>query len=141
MACPICGVATFGDAPCADCKARPKPAPAPAPEAPKSPSSPGGLAGHMVPTGNKPALAAYYLSLAALTVGAVAFLRPSGTSIPAIGVAVGAIAVICGLLGLRLQREHPAARGGGHAWFGLVLGLLSAIAQAALIAAPSLVSR
>ena len=95
----------------------------------------------MVPIGNKPALAAYYLSLGALTVGAFAFLKPMGTSVPAIGVAVGAIAVLCDLLGLRLQREHPKVRGGGHAWFGLVLGGLCAIAQAVLLAQPSLASR
>jgi hypothetical protein len=92
----------------------------------------------MVPTGNKPALAAYYLSLAALTVGAVAYLAPSSAAVPAIGAIVGAVSVVCGLLGLRLQRQHPAVRGGGHAWFGLVLGALSAIGQAALLAAPSL---
>jgi hypothetical protein len=130
-------VATFGDGLCTDCKARPKPAPTAAPQAPATSSSPVGLAGRMVPTGNKPALVAYYLSLAALTVGAFALLRPSGALVPAIGIAVGAVAVLCGLLGLRLQRENAAARGGGHAWFGLVLGGLSAIAQAALIAAPS----
>jgi hypothetical protein len=68
---------------------------------------------------NGPALAAYYLGVFSL--------------IPAVGLVTGILAVVFGVKGLHLQREHPEARGGAHAWTGIVLGGLFALGQVALV--------
>ena len=76
--------------------------------APGPPSSPNDLIGVMIPSGNKPALVAYYCAIGAL--------------IPVLGIPLGIVAFVSGLKGLRLEREHPAVRGGLHAWFGILVG-------------------
>lgn len=131
MACPGCGVATFGDGMCADCKTKPKPAAAPpVREQPPTPkSSPETLTGRMVPTGNKPALAAYYLAIAALIPGLFAYFGTIPAAAAFAGAALGALAILTGLRGIALERAHPAVRGGGHAWFGVLFGGAVAIAE------------
>lgn len=62
----------------------------------------------MIPTGNKPALIAYYAAILSL--------------IPLAGIAFGVVAVACGIRGVRLERRHPEVRGGLHAWFGILVG-------------------
>jgi len=87
--------------------------------APSAAKSDVGLARRMVPTGNKPALIGYY--------AAVASVIPYGAirNVPAIvGPVLGAVAVVCGILGLIRVRQHPEARGGGHAWFAIVGGIV-----------------
>ena len=69
---------------------------------------------------NGPALASYYLGVFSL--------------IPAVGIVTGILAIVFGAKGLRLVREHPEARGGAHAWVGIVLGAVFALGQAALVA-------
>lgn len=70
--------------------------------------SPNDFVGVMIPTGNKPALIAYYVSLCAL--------------IPGLGIVAGVVAVIYGVKGIRLASAHPEVRGGLHAWFGVLFG-------------------
>jgi hypothetical protein len=72
------------------------------------PASPDDFVGVMIPTGNKPALIAYYLGLFSL--------------LPCLGIPMGITAVVLGIKGLRLERRFPAVRGGIHAWVGIVLG-------------------
>jgi hypothetical protein len=62
----------------------------------------------MVPSGNKPALVAYYAAILAL--------------LPLAGLAFGIVAVIYGVRGVRLEKRHPEVRGGLHAWFGILVG-------------------
>ena len=122
MACPSCGVATFGDGLCADCKSRPKaaaaPAPAPAkPEEPPPMPSPKDFVGTMIPSGNKPALISYYVAYAAL--------------LPCLGLIAAVVAIVYGMKGIRLERQYPEVRGGLHAWFGVVFSSLCVVGQIA----------
>jgi len=71
-------------------------------------SSPDDFVGRMVPSGNKPALISYYVALLSL--------------LPALGIVFGVLAVIYGVKGVKLERRHPAVRGGLHAWFGIIFG-------------------
>lgn len=129
MACPSCGVATFGGALCSDCKAHPKPAAQAAPaksDQPPPMPSPDDFVGRMIPTGNKPALISYYVAFAAL--------------IPALGLIAAIVAIVFGVKGVQLERRHPEVRGGLHAWFGIVFSVLCVagqIAAAVVIAAAS----
>lgn len=132
MACPGCGVATFGDGMCADCKSKPRPAAAPVVRAEPPKSSPETLAGRMVPTGNRPALAAYYLAFAALIPGLFAYFLALPAAAALAGAAIGVVAVLAGMRGIALERAHPAARGGAHAWFGVVFGGAVAVAEVLL---------
>jgi hypothetical protein len=70
--------------------------------------SPTDFVGTMIPSGNKPALVAYYCGLFSL--------------LPCIGIPLGIVAIVAGIRGIRLERRHPQVRGGLHAWFGLVAG-------------------
>jgi hypothetical protein len=90
------------------------------PEEPPPVPSPDDFVGRMIPTGNKPALIAYYTSLAAL--------------VPGLGIVAGIVAVIFGVRGIRLARAHPEVRGGLHAWFGVILGGFFALVWIAGIA-------
>ncbi len=107
-------MATFGDGLCAGCKANPKPAqPAPTPRAgdvPPPMPSPDDFVGRMIPTGNQPALVAYYVSFGAL--------------LPAVGLIAAVVAIIAGVKGVKLERAHPEVRGGLHAWFGIVFSVV-----------------
>ena len=120
MACPSCGVATFGDGVCAGCKADPKPAPAAQPESGEPPPmpSPDDFVGRMIPTGNKPALISYYVAY--------------GSLIPCLGVVAAVVAVIYGIKGIHLERRYPEVRGGLHAWFGVIFSLLCVAGQIAV---------
>ena len=86
----------------------------------------------MVPTGNVPALAAYYLAFAALVAGLFAYFLALPAAVPLVGAAVGVVAVFAGLRGIALERAHPAVRGGAHAWFGVVFGAAVAVAEVLL---------
>ena len=67
-----------------------------------------GVIEKMIPYKNQPALVAYYVGLFAF--------------IPLIGVALGIIAVIYGIQGLRLSSEDAEVRGRTHAWVGIICG-------------------
>ena len=73
----------------------------------------------VVPFRNMPALIGYYLAVFSL--------------LPCIGLPLGIAAVICGVLGLRKQREQPTAKGSVHAWVGILLGGLAALVWGALL--------
>ena len=75
--------------------------------------------GTLIPYKNGKALAAYYCGVFSL--------------IPCVAVILGPLAFIFGLQGLRFAREHPRARGAGHAWAGIILGSLTTLAHLALI--------
>src|SRR5258705_9391682 len=67
----------------------------------------------LIPYKNPLALVAYYLGVFSL--------------IPAIGLLLGPASFILGLYGLRYNRNHPQAAGGGHAIAGIVLGGLTSL--------------
>jgi hypothetical protein len=75
--------------------------------------------GGLIPYRNGQALAAYYCGVFSL--------------IPCVGLILGPIALIMGILGLRYSKLHPAAKGGGHAIAGIVLGLLVLIGHLIVI--------
>ena len=77
-------------------------------DAPPPMPSPDDFVGRMIPSGNKPALIAYYAGILAL--------------IPVVGLAFAIVAVIYGVRGVSLERRHPEVRGGLHAWFGILVG-------------------
>lgn len=64
----------------------------------------------LIPYRNPKALAAYYCGVFGL--------------IPCVGAILGPIALIFGILGLRYVKEHPTAKGTGHAIAGIVLGII-----------------
>jgi hypothetical protein len=67
----------------------------------------------LIPTGNPPALVAYYLAVFSL--------------IPCFGVLLAIPAVVLGIIGLRKAKAHPEAKGAAHAWFATILGLLTGL--------------
>lgn len=115
MNCPSCKApAGDNDYACTGCGTVLRP-----PSPPAVPASASGFAA-MIPTRNKPALIGYYLGVLAL--------------IPPIGWFFGIPAFVLGLRGLRLAREHPEVRGGGHAWFAVIAGGLFSVVYLALTA-------
>lgn len=71
----------------------------------------------LIPYRNVLALVAYYVAIFSL--------------IPCLGVLLGPAAVVLGLLGLRHAAHHPGAKGQAHAWVGIILGGLTALANLA----------
>jgi hypothetical protein len=69
----------------------------------------------LIPYKNPKALIAYYLGVFGL--------------IPCLGALLGPAALILGILGLRLVRQYPTAKGTGHAIAGIVLGSLELLAN------------
>ena len=69
----------------------------------------------VVPYKNPKALIAYYLGIFSL--------------IPCIAIPLGISAFILGVLGLQFLKTHPTAHGKVHAWIGIVLGGLCALAN------------
>src|SRR5262249_46286645 len=67
----------------------------------------------LIPYKNGKALAAYYCGVFSLILCIAPILGP--------------IALILGILGLRFVREHPEAKGTGHAWAGIILGGLTTL--------------
>lgn len=63
-----------------------------------------------IPTKNSMAIASYYLGLFSL--------------FPCLGLPLGVTAVYFGIQGLKRVRQTPEARGGVHAWVGIVCGAL-----------------
>jgi hypothetical protein len=95
------------------------------PSAPPPPSGPGiapapssGVAEVFIPYKNGPALTAYYLGIFSLVCGAF----------------LGIPALILGLKGLKIAKERPEARGGAHAWTGVILGSLMTLVSLAVVA-------
>ena len=75
--------------------------------------------GGMMPTGNGPALAAYYLGVFSV--------------IPFVGIPLGIFAAIMGIRGLRKIRENPAVKGKIHSWVGIIAGGLFAFAYSIVL--------
>jgi hypothetical protein len=67
----------------------------------------------LIPYKNGKALAAYYCGVFSL--------------VPCLGNLLGPVAIVLGLMGLRYAREHPTAKGTGHAITGLVLGSITSL--------------
>lgn len=67
----------------------------------------------MIPTRNPSALTAYYLGIFSI--------------IPCLAIPMGITAVVLGLRGLKLFKEHPEVRGRTHAWVGIIAGGLFAL--------------
>ncbi len=82
--------------------------------------------GGLIPFRNTPALISYYLGVFSL--------------IPIIGIPLGVIAVIHGITGLKKASVTPEAKGKVHAWAGIVLGTLAAVAYTLLIIIPIIAS-
>jgi hypothetical protein len=64
----------------------------------------------LIPYRNPKALISYYCGVFGL--------------IPFVGLILGPIALIFGILGMRYAKQHPTAKGTGHAITGIVLGTL-----------------
>jgi hypothetical protein len=64
------------------------------------------------------ALLAYYLGVFSL--------------IPCIGIPLGIAALVLGIKGLKYAKLHPEAKGKAHAWAGIILGTLCAVAYTLL---------
>jgi hypothetical protein len=73
----------------------------------------------LIPYKNGKALAAYYAGVFSL--------------IPCFALILGPIALVFGILGLRYAKEHPRARGAGHAWAGIILGALTTLGNLGVI--------
>ena len=104
------------------------------PSAPQPPPPPGiapapssGVAEIFIPYKNGPALTAYYLGIFSLICGLF----------------LGIPALILGIKGLKVAKERPEARGGAHAWTGVILGSLTTLVSliAAAILAVAMISR
>lgn len=74
----------------------------------------------IIPYRNAPALVGYYLGVFSL--------------IPCLGLPLGIAALVLGILGLKKQREAPAARGKVHAWVAIILGSITTILWGGLLA-------
>ena len=70
----------------------------------------------ILPRRNPFALFAYYLGVFAL--------------VPVVGLALGPLAVVLGVFGVRAARRKPDVKGGGHAWAGVVMGAVGIIVSA-----------
>jgi hypothetical protein len=113
MDCAACGAPLAEGARfCAKCGS-PVPGAEDAPGAP--PAEDGNVLQSMVPTKNPKALIAYYLGVFSL--------------IPCVGFLLGIAAVVLGIMGLRFARLNPTAKGGVHAWVGIVIGGLVSVAH------------
>ncbi len=75
--------------------------------------------GGLIPYKNVPALVAYYLGIFSL--------------IPCLGLILGLPALILGIIGLKRAARQPEARGKVHAWVGIILGGLCAVANLAIL--------
>lgn len=71
----------------------------------------------VIPYRNGPALAAYYFGIFSL--------------IPCFGLVLGITALVLGILGLKKHRLQPGCGGKVHAWVGVILGGLCAVANLA----------
>jgi hypothetical protein len=69
----------------------------------------------LIPYKNPMGLIAYYL-------GVFSF-------IPCLGLGLGPAALILGILGVRYRKRHPTAGGMGHAISGIVMGILTSLAN------------
>ncbi len=104
------------------------------PYAPQTPPPPGiapapssGVAEVFIPYKNGPALTAYYLGIFSLICGLF----------------LGIPALILGIKGLKIAKERPEARGGAHAWTGVILGGLTTLVSLIAVAffAMAMISR
>ncbi len=67
----------------------------------------------ILPRRNPAALIAYYLGIFSL--------------VPYAGLALVPPALVLGVFGLRAARRNPEAKGGGHAWTGIVLAVVATV--------------
>jgi hypothetical protein len=74
----------------------------------------GDSTGGLIPYKNPSALIAYYCGVFSL--------------FPVLGFFLGLAGLILGIRGLRFAKEHPETKGQVHAWIGIVMGSLCAIA-------------
>jgi hypothetical protein len=79
----------------------------------------GGGVNIVIPYRNPAALIAYYCSVFSL--------------VPCLALLLGPIALILGIVGLRVVSRNPSARGTVHAWIGIVLGFLTFAGNLAIV--------
>lgn len=80
------------------------------PQVPVAPAAESSGIDGMIPYKNVPALLSYYF-------GVFAF-------IPCLGFVLMFPAIILGILGLIRASKHPGAKGKGHAWAGIICGVI-----------------
>jgi len=73
----------------------------------------------IIPYRNMPALFAYYCGVFSL--------------IPCLGGILGPVALILGIVGLRVAANQPTAKGRVHAWIGIILGGLIFLVHLAFV--------
>lgn len=78
----------------------------------------GDATGGVIPYKNGMALGAYYCAIFSL--------------IPCVGIPLGIVAVVLGIMGLKKYKENPRVHGAAHAWIGIILGSLTALAYTVL---------
>jgi hypothetical protein len=79
-------------------------------------SGEGDATGGVIPYKNPYALTAYYLGILSLLCCIT-------------GLPWGLIPVVLGIIGLRKRAQNPVIKGSVHAWIGIVLGTISALAS------------
>ena len=79
----------------------------------------GDSTGGLIPYKNPQALIAYYCGVFSL--------------LPVLGLFLGIAAFILGLKGLKFAKEHPETKGTVHAWIGIIMGGLCALAWGSCI--------
>ena len=67
----------------------------------------------LVPYKNSKALTAYYLGVFGL--------------VPCLGIPLAVAAIVLGVMGRNYVKEHAEAKGGAHAWAGIILGSLEVV--------------
>jgi hypothetical protein len=85
----------------------------------------GGI-GTLIPYRNPKALAAYYFGFFSL--------------IPVAGLLAAPFGVVLGVLGLKAVRANPDAKGGVHAWIGIIFGMISLLCNSLFLVLLSLPS-
>jgi hypothetical protein len=73
----------------------------------------------LIPYRNPKSLVAYYCGVFGL--------------IPILGIALGPVALIFGILGVKYANSNPSAKGTGHAITGIVLGSLTILGHAVIL--------
>ena len=73
-----------------------------------TPPRPEDTVARIIPFRNGWALGAYYTGVFSI--------------IPCVGAILGPVAVVLGIMGLRLANRNPNSKGKGHAWAGIIMG-------------------
>jgi len=108
--CPKCGEANYATA--AQCQTCGNALSADAPQVGKPAGGDDALSS-LIPYKNSKALTAYYLGVFGL--------------IPCLGIPLAIAAIVLGIMGCSYVKQHPEAKGGAHAWAGIIMGGLELV--------------